>query len=701
MGRPHTSQRDTRVQRSAFDLDRHSILMLAAILVATLVVYLPSFGNKFVNWDDYGYVVDNLAIRDLSFSSAVRLFTKLEFMGNYHPITMLTYAIEYTFFEGDPTGYHVTNVLLHLVNTALVFWFVRLLGGRNDVALIVGLLFGIHPMHVESVSWISERKDLLYTVFFLGSLISYLAWRRNTSRRMYALAIGLFVCALLSKAMAVSLVVVLFLLDVLDGRQFSRRTILEKLPFAGLALVAGVVALFAQHAAMAIHGFEQYTIGERVVLANYALASYVSKLIVPVNLSAFYPFPAKVNGAIPAAFWLYPAGMIAATAGVAYSLRTTKRILFGVGFFVATIALVLQVLQVGGAMMADRYSYVPSIGFFYLCAIGLVNVWERLSASGARWLMLAALGGYCGWLSVRTWEQSYTWRDSFSLWDTVLEQYPWITFARENRAQAYSLVGRYDEGLQDYNFILEHDPTNARAYHSRGVLFFHQGKFPEALADLNRAIDLKLDNAESFTNRGAVYAGMGNFEAAMADFNKAIELEPDRVDAYNNRGAEYAKRGMFEAAISDFDRALALNPRSPDAARNRELALTNMRAQQGPKQDQAPSAEYYLARGMQYGQSGNLQSAVADLSKAIELEPSYAEAYNNRGIAYAMLGRMDSSYADFASAIRLKPDYADAYFNRAVARRQVGDRANACADYAKAAALNHPGALQAQRDYCK
>lgn len=693
-----------REESFSFGLKRTSLPSLAFVLAVTFVSYIPSLSNQFVNWDDYGYVVDNLAIRELSPQNLVRLFTKLEFMGNYHPLTMLSYTLEYHFFGGEPAGYHTVSLLLHIINTGLVFWFMHILSGRIDVAFIVGLLFGVHPIHVESVGWVSERKDLLYTMFFLLSLTCYVGYIKGRVKgRLYILALALFILAILSKAMAVSLGVVLFLVDFSLGRQFNKKLIIEKIPFVLAAIAAGIVALFAQQAATAIHGFEKYSFIERLVLANYGLINYLLKLVIPTHLSAFYPFPGKVDGVLPLTFWMYPLGVVLIAAGVFYSIRLTKKVLFGAVFFLGTIVLVLQVLQVGGAVMADRYAYVPSIGFFYILAEGAAKIRMKVSGRVFQKSLLVLLGGYCLWLSVLSWDRCQVWKDSFSLWDDVLERYPWITFARDNRGYAYYRAGKYEEALRDFNKVLELDPNNAGSYHNRGVLHYHQGKYAEALTDLNRAIELKLENAESYTNRGAAHAGLGNFAAAISDFNKAIELDPDHADAYNNRGAQYAKAGMFEAAISDFSRALALSPDYVDAQRNKELALANSRGQSEPKQDGADSqtAEYFLKRGMQYGQTGNLRAAVNDFNMAISLNQRYVEAYNNRGIAYAMLGQTDSSYADFDIAIRLKPDYADAYYNRGVAKRNNGNKAGACADFTKAVSLNHPGAREAYDRFCK
>jgi protein O-mannosyl-transferase len=680
--------------------NRKQLLALGAILAVTFLCYLPALTGEFVNWDDYGYVVDNTLIRGFSAENALSIFTKPEQMGNYHPLTMLTYNLEYQFFGQNPHGYHVTNILLHLINTALVFWLLTLVSQRS-VAIIVALLFGVHTLHVESVAWVSERKDLLYALFYFLALISYVKYvQSGGSRKMYAAALILFVLSVLSKAMAVSLVLVLPLVDYFQGRVFEKKIILEKAPFVVIAIVFGVVALYAQQSAKAIHGFAQNSFLDKLVYACYGLVMYLVKLVIPTHLSAFYPYPEKIGNVLPGRMWLYPLLVVAIAAATYYTMRRTRKVFFGMAFFLVTVALVLQVLQVGGAVMADRYTYIPSIGIFYLAAEGFNRLRDNRRL---RLALTAMLTLYFGWLCVLTWGRAGIWHDSLILWTDVVGKYERIPFAFANRGYGYYKLGRYDEAVGDYNKTLELDPSDASTYHNRGVSYYRLRQYDLALADYNKALELKLDNGEVYNNRGAAFAALGRSDEAIADFTKAIALTPDYAEAYNNRGTEYAKARMFTAAIADFDKAIQLNPQYSDAVRNKELAARDMRGAQGavgaPRTE--PDAEFYLNRGLQSGRTGHAADAIKDFDTAIQLRPTYAQAYNNRGIANAMLLNYTASFADFARAIQLQPDYAEAYFNRGVAHRNKGEMDDACADFSKAAAMNYEAARLAYQTSCR
>lgn len=689
--------------------DRKLLVPLALVLLVTAIIYIPAASNEWVNWDDYGYVVDNQIIREFSLKNLVAIFTTLEQEGNYHPLTMLTYNIEYQFFHLNPHGYHVVNICLHLLNTALVFWLMSVLSGKRGVSFIVSLLFGIHPLHVESVAWVSERKDLLYTFFYLGALISYLYYiKKGGRKKYYAGAFLLFILSVLSKAMAVSLPAVFLLMDFFVGRKFDKKVILEKVPFFVVGVAFGVVALIAQQAAKAIHGFTAYSLFEKCIFACYGFITYLVKLVVPTKFSAFYPFPEKVNGVLPASLWLYPIFVVVLAGVVLYSLKYTRKVFFGAAFFAITVFLVLQLLQVGGAVMADRYSYIPSIGFFYVAAEGLQRFEEKMGKSSSlrRTVLRAALAGYALWLAVTTWTQAAVWHDSFTLWTDVLSKQLRIPFAYGNRGYAYYKIGKYDAAIADYNNALQLDSQDAGTYHNRGVAYYGTKRYDAALADYNKALELKLSNAEVYNNRGAAFAALGMSDAAIADFNKAVSMSADYAEAYNNRGTEFAKAGRLKEAIADFDKAVQLNPDYTDAKKNREVATGNLQnsttsAARQPAEPKEESAEFYLNRGLQNGRTGNLTAAVLDFNKAIQLRPGYAEAYNDRGIVYAILQNYRGAFADFDRAVELKPDYGEAYYNRGITKRNMGNRDGACTDFRKAASMNFELALKAINETCK
>jgi len=274
-------------------------ISLAIIIVISFIAYLPVLQNSLLSWDDHGYIRDN----PLIYSGNLKDIFSGNVMGNYHPITILTLALEYQIFGLNPTGYHAFNLLLHLFNVVLVYYAILLLSDKTAVALIASLLFGIHPLHVESVAWAAELKALLYTFFFLASYIFYLKYLKDMQKKFYALALLLFLTSLLSKAMAASLPLVFILTDYFKGRKINVKLLVEKAPFFLLAIILGVVAIHAQQTSGAT-ALTSFTFPQRLLFASYAFTSYLFKLLLPLNLSSFYPYPLKSEG-IPIDYYAY------------------------------------------------------------------------------------------------------------------------------------------------------------------------------------------------------------------------------------------------------------------------------------------------------------------------------------------------------------------------------------------------------------
>jgi protein O-mannosyl-transferase len=519
---------------------------LAVIVLISAIVYLPVFHNSLLAWDDEGYIMKNALVHSINLKE---IFSQ-NVMGNWHPVTILMFAIEYRFFGLNPAGYHAVNLLLHLLNVILVFYTIRLLSDKIAVALVAALLFGIHPLHVESVAWAAELKDLLYTFFFLASYIFYLKYLKNPQKKYYIFALLLFLVSLLSKAMAASLPLVLVLTDYLKGRRIDKRILLEKAPFFLLALTFGVVAVLAQKSSDSIQVETIFSLPQRIVFASYGFITYLVKLILPLHLSAFYPYPVKN---IPIQYYAYVFSVIGLAAYVIYSIRFSKKIIFGIGFFTVTIFFVLQLLSVGGAIMADRYSYVPSIGVFYLAGEGLLYLWDKKQKLAAIILLTA----FTVMFSVKTYARCSVWNNDLTLWSDVIDNYK-SAIAYYNRGFAFMNNKKNDEALKDYNKAIELKPDYADAYLSRGNLFLNAKRNDEALKDYNKAIELKPGYADIYLSRGTLFIFEQRNDEALKDFNKAIELNPNYAQAYYNRGLLEYNSGKQDAACLDFKKAAGL-----------------------------------------------------------------------------------------------------------------------------------------------
>ncbi|MFZ4523191.1 MAG: tetratricopeptide repeat protein [Bacteroidales bacterium] len=538
-------------------------LALGIILLVTLVSFLPTLQNGFV-WDDQYYIISNSLLKPVNLTA---IFSQ-NVGGNYHPLTILVLAAEFHLFGLHETGYHAVSILLHLLNVILVFYAVFLLSEKAGIALVAALLFGIHPMHVESVAWVSERKDLLYTFFFLASYIFYLRYTGTNRKKYLAFALGLFLLSLLSKAMAASLPVLLILTDYYKGRAVNMRSLLEKAPFFLLALIFGVVAILAQKSSNYIQDSSVFTFPQRIVFACYGFVTYLWKLLLPLHLSAYYPYPQTTGGQIPGIYFACLILFLAIAAAVIYSLRQTRKIFFGLGFFSITLFLVLQLLPVGGAIMADRYSYLPSIGIFFLAGEGLFLLWNKKQP----WAVILLLGVFTVFFSVTTYARCSVWKNGQTLWSDVIGQYQAIPQAYHNRGLYLMNHGQWDEALSDFDKAIQLDPNHVEAYNNRGNIYMNNNMDDKALSDFNKAIELKPGFAKAYYNRGIVLMKQKRYDQSLNDYNKAIELKMDDMEIYINKGYIFMTLGRYEEAIASYSRAIELNPGYTDAYYNRGLA---------------------------------------------------------------------------------------------------------------------------------
>ena len=559
--------------------NRKALLWLLGILCVTLIAYLPAFGSEFTNWDDNRYVTENRLLRQVSWSNLETVFTRF-FDGNYHPLTLLSLMADHHLGGMDARVFHFTNIALHLITTAGVFWLILLLAGDPRLAVLAAVLFGVHPLHVESVAWISERKDVLYALLFVASLIAYVHHVRKGGSKFYLLALILFLLSILSKGQAVSLSVALVAVDYLLKRKLlDRRVVLEKVPFFALSLIFGVVAVLAQKASDFIADPATYTALDRIAFASYGYVQYLVRLILPLNLSAYYPYPGKTGGAIPWTFWLYLPVVAALLVGCLYCLRRSRLAAFGILFFTLNIFQVLQLLPVGNAIMADRYSYVPSIGFFFLAGVAYRGAVLRFRPG--LWLIRAGVVGYVVFLAVCTYNRCGVWKDSLTLWNDVLSRYPDVPVALNNRGLARYGAGNLHGAMADFNRSIRLEPRDGGAFHGRGLARARLGDLKGAVEDFTEALRLRPGHAIAHSNRGLARSDLKDTAGALSDLNRALHLDPDLADAYLNRGVVRFNSGDAPGAVADFTRVIGLEPGHAKAYFNRGYA----RVESGQKEE--------------------------------------------------------------------------------------------------------------------
>jgi hypothetical protein len=545
--------------------------VLALAVAAVALAFLPALSGGLV-WDDEYYVKANETIRSLSPASLAVLATAPQ-VGNYHPLTMLSLALNHAAGGIDPFGYHLVNLLLHLANVVLVHRLVLDLARRSDAAAVAAAFWGLHPLRVESVAWISGRKDVLYTAFFLLALLAYRRYARDEakSRASYLGSLASYVASLLSKGMAVSLTLVLPLSDFLDRRGLSRRSILDKLPYLLLSLALGWVAIRVQGTAEAIHLEHGRAVFDRIALAGYGFVFYLAKTVWPSGLSLFYPYPTPPSDPLPAVVHLGFGASIVLVALALGTVRFTRKIAFGFFFFLANVLFVLQVLPVGNAVAADRYTYLASVGLAYLVGEGFVALRGLAEARGTPRAVVPALASVVlAALGAATFARCGVWRDSATIWGDVIAKQPTVVIAYVQHGNAIADLGDKTGARRDYQEAIRRNPEYLLAHYNLAYLDGESGDFAAAVQGFTRVLELDPDMVWARLYRGDALRRVRRPADAIADYDRAIALAPALAPAYEGRARARLDLGDRERALADARRAQELGL-APDPALVRAL----------------------------------------------------------------------------------------------------------------------------------
>ena len=553
------------------------------MLAITCAVFAPSLSNGFVNWDDNLFIYENPNVLSLDWAHLKAIFST-NVAGGYCPLVILSFALEKMAFGLNPGVFHLDNLLLHLVCVFLVYRLLERLDLSAWAAVFGALLFGIHPMHVESVAWITERKDVLYGAFYFGALLAYVRFARdNRSKKFYVVALVLFGLSLLAKIQAVALPLSMLLLDYYFKRRSAVKLLLEKIPFFALSLAAGGIGIWVLARTGTLNALGHATFWDHVLLGVYAFWVYVAKAVVPYELCPVYVHPAALTPVFYAP--------VAACLVLAYWLWRVHRhgnrpIVFGVLFFAANIIFVLQVLAAGEGFMADRYSYVAYFGLFFLAA----KVFNRaIRAPRVRAVTLSVAAIYIMVLSGATWKQCAIWENGETLWTYVMRHIPNNPLPYVQRAFYYRSVaeaiapeqrpGYLSKALSDYDRAVElvdatqdNKTEKITAHNSRAKTLFELGRIETAIADYTKVIDFDPTYADAYVNRGAAYAKLGQRELALADLNRALTLQPKNAGAFFTRGILYLEMKKYDLALPDFNNYLAIDPADTEALAAREKA---------------------------------------------------------------------------------------------------------------------------------
>ena len=657
---------------------RFPLWLIAVLLVlVTIALYWPATGHDFVNYDDKAYVLDNPhVISGLTLGNA-RWALGSGYAGNWHPVTWLSHMLDCQMFGLNAWGHHLTSVVLHALNVVLVFALLHQMTGAVWRCLFVAALFAVHPLRVESVAWVAERKDVLSGCFGLLALIFYARWAGrsvisnqwpvtsgqasgpNTTNKAtrhtphatvsYLLSLGCFALGLMSKPMLVTWPCVMLLLDywplrrmpkaeprsTLHAPRFTLHALLpwltEKLPFFALAAVASVVTFLVQQQEGAVKSVQHLSLGARSGNALVSYCRYLGKLFWPTNLTVFYPHPGQWSMAKV----LLAGGLILGISALLLVKRSrSPYLLVGWLWFIGTLVPVIGLVQVGDQAMADRYTYIPSLGVLVLVIWGGYELTRRW-----RYATMALSAGAAAAIALGfglTRHQLGYWQESETLFRHALEVTENNHIAHDCLGVALFEKGQIDAAISQYLEAIRLEPNDSLAHDNLGIALVRKDLIDEAIRQLQESLRLKPADAPVRFHLGNAFAKKGQLYEAIGQFQESLRLQPDDPTVHNNLGNALAKKGQTDEAIRQLQEALRLKPAQADVHYNLGNALVKR---------------------------GQIDEAILQFQEASHLRPEDADTHNNLGVLLCRKGRPDEAGRQFQEALRLRPDYADARRN--------------------------------------
>jgi tetratricopeptide (TPR) repeat protein len=640
-----------------------AVYLILTLIICAVFAQVRSF--KFVNYDDILYVNENVHIATgLKWNNIVWVFTH-QHAGHWHPLTGLSHMLDCQLFDLNADAHHIVNLLFHIVNALLLLTVLRKMTGALWQSAFVAAAFAIHPMHVESVAWISERKDVLSTFFWILTMAAYLRYVKNPTTGRYVLTLVFFVMGLMSKPMLVTLPFTLLLLDYwpLNRLQFEGKRqahsqyvqriwllVREKIPFFILTIASSIITLFVFKVSGQIKSMDAVPALTRLKNVVISYAVYVEKLFWPENLAVYYPYDLAKLSTVNVL--LAAAALLAVTILVVRNADRHKYLLVGWLWYVGTLIPVIGLVQVGDQAMADRYSYVPFIGLFIIVAWGISDLlagwkYRKILLGFSSIIVISAL-------SVCTWLQTSCWRDSQTLFEHALKVTTRNYVAYNCLGSAYITQDKFDKAVELLHRCLQIKPNYAWAYHNLGVAYTKLKRYEQAVQACKQAIRIEPKNSWTYYTLGVAYDKLGRYREAMEAYKNAVTVEPYYADAYYNLGLACAELGRYQDAVQAYEQAIRIRPDDADA---------------------------YCNLASAYGQLGQFQKEIDVCEQALKINPDLAEAYYNLGTALGQLGRYAEAIQACKQAIKIKPDYTEAHYNLGAAFLLAGDKNAALEQY--------------------
>jgi len=670
-------------------------LIIYFLLSATIfIIYWQTLNHEFINYDDDLYVTDNRQVQDGFTVKSITWAFQSTRASNWHPLTWLSHILDYQLYGLDPAGHHLTNLLFHIANALLLFMILYSMTGALWQSAFVAIMFAVHPLNVESVAWIAERKNLLSTFFWLLTIWAYFRYATKATVGKYLLVLFLFALGLMAKPMLVTLPFVLLMLDYwplkriqtskerapLEEKSKSMQTkefshlILEKIPFLALSLASCIITFLAQKRGGGLQSSVVYPFQDRLINSLISYIEYLGKIIWPKPLVVLYPHPGTT---LPV--WK---GIVCAIALIAIStlaikmIRKTPYFAFGWFWYLGTMVPVIGIIQVGTQSMADRYTYIPLIGIFIAVAWGLPELVQHY-----RWKKIAltvSMGLFIPVLTFVAWTQVGYWKNSITLFkhniENVHSNLPGLSYAHLNLGHALGELNKVDESINHFKDAIKLKPDHVSAYNNLGIALSKKGEFREAMENFKIALKFKPDHAPAYNNLGMILTEKNILDKAIYNFKEAIKFEPSFAIAHNNLGNTLRKKGVFEEAVVHYKDAIKYKPDFEEPYRH----LGNILIRQ-KKFDEATfylrkalkmnpqNANTYYNLGLALQNQEKLEEALQAFQKAIQYHPKFALAYNGVGEILMAAGKQDDAINHFKKSISFNPAYARANNNLGIA----------------------------------
>lgn len=657
-----------------------TIVICLGLALAVFAVFSQVLQCGFVDYDDHGYILNNQNIQHgITLASLKWAFTTGR-QSNWHPLTWISHMLDVQLYGLKPMGHHFTNLLFHALNSVLMFLVLRRMTGRLWPSAFVAAMFALHPLRVESVAWVSERKDVLSTFFWILTVGAYVRYVQSPAQRTrwFLLSLGAFALGLMSKPMVVTLPFVLLLADLwplkrINVSQLSfgkvQPLLLEKLPFVVLAVGSSVVTFVVQSQGGAVSSLSSLTFAQRIENMFVAYVRYAGKTFVPVNLSILYPHP----GQWP--WWLIIVSiliLLAITVLTIRQIRVRPYLAVGWFWFVGMLIPVIGLVQVGIQSMADRYSYVPMVGLF------LAVTWAAVEFIRARAALIAVAGITIGACCVLTWMQVSYWRNSETLFMHAVAVTDNNYLAYNNLGYYLSNKGEPARAMEFYRKAIEIKPTYEDAHNNLGYCLAGLGKTAEAIEEYKKALGINRKLTEAHNNLGNALSNLaqepgqtnsdGYLDAAIHEYRIAIEEEPTHADAHNNLGIALAMKGQFAEAIEQFQLAVRYKDNYASAHSN----LGNAYAVEGND---------LLSQGKTAEGKQKFDQAIAEYQECMRISPQDPQAHNNLANVLAQRDKLDEAIAEYRKSIAINPNNPQTHFNLGYALAKQGKRTEAEAEY--------------------